>query len=302
LGSDCAIVEIQLGESKPLRQIPGDNGAIKEMWSKRLRKGPGEIHIAKHHGFESYRDRCWEFAETHDAAVLAAAVVNWIPAEPIKGKMDTKGYKAGDRINIPFVLAESVINRMRVINPKLTLIGCKMTIGASEDFLLDAARGVIRASKANVVVANDQGRDLKQKLLVYPDGCVQEFIDDWGAFYYTLLEIMADKHWHTEFTPGSNAEIINKGDPHMEKARKIFDTVADLYRDRFTQRSITSVHGAILVPVVGGGYLCTPRVKGPDFTSADAVWVAPEHSWVKRGIVISCREGFNCYALPFFHK
>jgi len=277
-----AIVELQLGESKP-RPAPGDNEALRKIWSGRIRNGPGEIHIAKHNGFDRYRDRCWKYAETHDAAVLAAAVVNWIPAEPIKGKMDTKAYKAGDVIDIPFVLAESVIGRMREINPKLTLIGCKMTIGASEEELLDAAKGVIRASKANVIVANDQGKNLKRKLLVYPDGCVQEFVDDWGTFYYTLLEIITDKHWRTEFTPGDNAEIIQKGGLPMEKARKIFDTVADLYRDRFTARDGKTVHGAILVPVVGGGYLCTPRVKGPDFTSADAVWVAPEHSWVKEG-------------------
>lgn len=277
-----AIVDLQLGESKP-RPCPGDNPAIREIWTHRLRKGPGQLVIAKHHGFDSYRDRCWEFAETHDAAVMAAAVVNWIPAEPIRGKMNTKGFKAGDTINIPFVLAESVINQMRRINPKLTLIGCKMLIKVPDDELLGAALGVVQASKANVVVANDQGRDLKRKLLVYPDRAVQEFVDDWGTFYYTLLEVITDRHWRTEFTPGDNVKIIREDGLPMEKARKIFDTVADIYRNRFTMRSRATVHGAILVPVVGGGYLCTPRVKDPDFTSADAVWVAPEHSWVKQG-------------------
>jgi len=243
----------------------------------------GKIEVKHHTGFDSYRDRCWELAETHDAAVMAAAVVNWIPAEPIKGKMDTTGYKPGDRIDIPFVLAESVIGGMRQANPKLHLIGCKMLSGAAEDALLAAARKVILASKAHVVVANDMRGGLRRKLLVYPDGCVQEFNDDWDSFYLALTEIIRDEHWQTAWTPGDNTEILSGRNRALhEKQLGIFDTVADMYRDRMTSRDIETVHGAILVPCTEG-YICTPRVKAPDFTSKDAVWVAPEYNWGSEG-------------------
>lgn len=248
-----------------------------------LLEGHPRVRVMTQDGFESYRDQCYALAETHDSAVMSAAVVNWIPADPIKGKMSTKGYKEGDHISIRLVLAERVINRMREINPKLTLIGCKMLSGGTDDDLFRESRTVFRASRSHVIVANDLRRGLRRKLLVYPDRCVHEFNNDWDGFYRELTEVIDDEYWRTEFTPGDNAKIIQESGLSMEKARKIFDTVADIYRDRFTARDGNTVHGAILVPVVGGGYLCTPRVKGPDFTSADAVWVAPETSWLKTG-------------------
>lgn len=241
------------------------------------------ITVVTHSGFADYRDKCWALAPVHGSAILAAAVVNWIPAEPVTGKMQTKGYKPGDRIDIPFVLAESVIGGMREANPSLNLVGCKMLSGATEDELLDAAHGVALASRCHVVVANDMRVGLRRKLLVYPDRCVQEFDDDWPSFYKALLLVIKDRYWRTTWTPGDNATILDHNRGLMEKAARIFDTVADLYRDRFTARDGETVHGAILVPVIGGGYLCTPRVKGPDFTALDAVWVAPEDNWERKG-------------------
>jgi len=229
------------------------------------------MHIVRHTGFEDYKAKCYEFAETHDAAVMAAAVVNWIPAEPIKGKMETHGFEEGDRIDIPFVLAPRVINQMRNVNPDLTLIGCKMLVGSERWKLQGAAHGLTLASRAHVVVANDL-TSLHQKLLVYPDRTVREFNDEWDAMYGELLAVIEDEHWHTEHTPGVNAEQILS----FPFARIVFDRVVDKYRDRFTQRDPSTAFGSLLVPVPpeeGGGYLISPRTKSGSFTSADAVFV-----------------------------
>jgi phosphopantothenoylcysteine synthetase/decarboxylase len=73
----------------------------------------GRITVVTHHGYDDYAAKCVGMASTHDAAVMAAAVVNWIPANPITGKMPTKGFKEGDIIQVPFVLAARVIDKMR---------------------------------------------------------------------------------------------------------------------------------------------------------------------------------------------
>jgi hypothetical protein len=148
-----------------------------------------------------------------------------------------------------------------------------MLIGAPEEALLDAAKGVIRASKANVVVANDQRNNPKRKLLVYPDGSVQEFVDDWHSFYYTLLETMTDLHWHTAPVPGENEKLVMA----RPAARAAFETVMIRWGEHLTQRDGETVYGSVLVPVSsgeGGGYLTTPRTKTAELRSEEAVYVA----------------------------
>lgn len=230
------------------------------------------LTVVQHKGFHDYRARCYEFAETHDAAVMASAVVNWIPLNPISGKMVTKGYKEGDVIDIPFVLAERVIDRMRKINPSLTLIGCKMLVGSTYDELIDAAyQDVILASKANVVLANDLN-DLHVKHLVYPDRCVQTFGDDWNGLYDTLWGVIQDRHWQTKHTTVTS-ESVRLNEP---RAMALFDQIVDKYRDRFMPRGDGKVFGSLLIPLGPGmGYLASPREKGTLFTSQDAVYVAP---------------------------
>ena len=39
-----------------------------------------------HTGYDSYREHCHQLAPKVDAAVMAAAVVNWIPETPFPGK------------------------------------------------------------------------------------------------------------------------------------------------------------------------------------------------------------------------
>jgi hypothetical protein len=226
-----------------------------------------DIRVIRHYGFESYQRECVSWAQDFDAAVMAAAVVNWIPANPIEGKMETKGYKPGDIINVPFILAPRVISEMRAKNPKLTLIGCKMLSGSLRDELIEAAYHVVLDAKCNVVVANDLRTGLRLKHLVYQDRTVVTHDDDFKGLYRDLLAVIMDEHYHTE-QAGTEIQV-----PHF--ARTQFDQIVEANREGFIRRDASGecVFGSVAVAIPGIGWLVSPREKGTAFTSKDAVIV-----------------------------
>lgn len=232
-----------------------------------LGKARGLLNVITHTGYHDYAAKCYQAAKTHHAAVLGAAVVNWIPAEPIKGKMPTEGFKEGDIINIPFMLAPRVINRMRTINPQLTLIGCKMLIGSTPEELLDAAYHVLLTAKCNVILANDMAGGLREKKLVYPDHSVVTHDNDFEALYADLLAVIDDVHYQSVFQGDSIRGVVE----YLSQ----FDNTVGQYRDRFVKpvAGKDMVFGAVAVRVPGTGWLCSPREKGEAFTAMDAALV-----------------------------
>lgn len=224
-----------------------------------------------HTGYESYAARCYELAPQVNAAVMAAAVVNWIPAEPIKGKMKTEGFKEGDVQHIPFMLAPRVIDRMRKLNPKLTLIGCKMTSGAEKVETLRQAYGTLLKAHCNVVVANDLS-NLKEKMLVYPDGHAR--VMGFDAMYEELGGLLNDVFYRTETeTTLPDARVRD-----IDYACMQFDQLCDQYRDRFKKRpegpgGPERVFGSLAVRIDADHFLVSPREKGVMFDSKDAVVV-----------------------------
>lgn len=231
-------------------------------------RGP-KVKIIRHNGYDSYRAQCLELAPTVDAAVMAAAVVNWIPAAPIKGKMPTTGYREGDIIQIPFVLAPRVIQGMKARNPKLTLIGCKMLIGAPYEDLIEAAySGVLLPARCNVVVANDPQAGLKNKWLVYQDRTVQHFGDSFEAFYEALEAVILDQHYETAHTLATNLALS------FPAEAELFDRIVDSNRSRFVRpvAGRDMVFGAVAVKTAEG-WLCSPREKGQQFSAKNAVLV-----------------------------
>jgi hypothetical protein len=241
--------------------------------------------IITHKGFWDYQEQCHMLAKTHDAAVMAAAVVNWIPKTPFPGKMPTSGYKPGDEMNIPFILAPRVIDGMRKANPKLTLIGCKMTIGATHDEMIEAAYHTLFWAKCHAVIANDQ-KGLRAKTVLYPDRA--QFAFDIGAeegenFYRHLEAIITDEHFATvgvapkqayDEAQLSNYRYVGGS---YDECEDLFDRIADKYRLRFghkipiNDREFTDhVFGSLAVRT-GTGALCTPRMKNVLFSKCDAV-------------------------------
>lgn len=231
-------------------------------------------HLVTHRGYWDYIDKCLTMATDHDVAVMAAAVVNWIPAEPYEGKMPTKGYQEGDVIQVPFVLAPRVIRKMKAANPKLTLVGCKMLVGVPEDELVEVAYSdVLLASRCNVVVANDMKAGLRRKLLVYPDRTVVPYDDDFDGFFRALLGVVEDVHYRTVAsadTLGGPADVVG---PAVAEARATMTRVVEAYRARFTPRTDDRVFGSVAVPLRCGGYLASPREKGAAFDGADGVLI-----------------------------
>lgn len=247
-----------------------------------------DLTIVRHKGYWEYAKQCEELAHTHDVAIMAAAVVNWIPAEPVKGKMPTKGYNEGDIINVPFVLAPRVINRMRIWNPDLTLIGCKMLIGSQPDELVEAAYDVVLKAKCNAVVANDMGNGLRLKRVVHQDRTVIDFNDDFTGFFAHLQGIIDDQHF-TTLRPEISGSTTIKGDPRFKNSIAFFNSIIDQYRDRFTHRQVGNdrVFGSLLVPTMAEGYLISPREKGEMFSSEDAAWVPAKQDFSSERIYVA---------------
>jgi hypothetical protein len=259
----------------------------------------------KHTGFDDYREICKRLAPEMDAAIMAAAVVNWIPAEPIKGKMKTEGYKVGDRINVPFYLAPRVIEEMKVANPKLTLVGCKMLSGSDRETLIEAAYGTLLHAHANVVLANDLQR-LKTKHLVYQDRAVFTYENEFDKLFASLDDVLADEHYTTSWTKTDTLPA--------SAARELFDSIVNSRRARFIHRSANSdrVFGAVLVRD-GDGYLVSPREKGEMFDSTSATRVSqvigttvrtegPAKATLNAPLLIRVAEQYKATAVVHLHE
>ena len=225
--------------------------------------------IIRHKGFEDYREKCKMLARVCDAGILAAAVVNWMPAGnyPLDHKMPTHGYEPGDLIQIPFRLMPRVIEDMKRENPNLTLIGCKLLAGAPHEDLIEAAySGVLLPARCNAVLANDLA-DLKRKVLVYPDLSTFAYENDFRRLFDDLRLLIEDTHYRTDHVL-TNWPVAKSG--------TLFDDILDKYRDRFTQRGggQDRVFGSLYLPTgdicLG---ICSPREKGSQFTAKDAVVV-----------------------------
>lgn len=212
---------------------PNDRAAVVKvareggtLYSKR--DGP-DLEIRYQSGFDDYEKQCYALAPEVDAAVMAAAVVNWIPETPFVGKMPTEGFEEGTTQNVTFRLAPRVIDRMRKLNPNINLVGCKMTSGAKPEETFLAAYKALRKSRANVVIANDL-KNLKQKTLVWPDGSSQP-MGDWEDLYDSLENALHDRFYQSrsrEKSEGYTRDDINE-------AQRIFDALVAKYQSRFTK-------------------------------------------------------------------
>lgn len=233
------------------------------------------LEIVRHRGYHDYAETCERLAPLHTAAVMAGAVVNWIPKDPYPGKMPTEGYTDGDVVSVPFVFAPRVINRMREWNPNLTLIGCKMLVGAAHDHLVEAAYKVVLAARCNAVVANDMGVGLRAKHLVHQDRTVVTYRDDFEAFFGALRDIIEDEHYRTTWTQDRIEPLLVTPTEVLERGWDAFDAIVAAHRGRFTrrERGLDFVFGAVAVRVPGFGFIVSPREKGAMFSSKDACLV-----------------------------
>jgi phosphopantothenoylcysteine decarboxylase/phosphopantothenate--cysteine ligase len=216
-----------------------------------LRERDHEVELL--HGLEygEYRRRCMELAPHMDAAVMAAAVINYMPVAPFRGKMPTNL----DKIAVELIRTPYVIDEMRRINPRLKLIGCKLTSRESRDSTVVKAQQLIDRTRSHAVIANDRD-NLKLKLLCFPDGAVLPFDDDFDGLYSELKSMIEDVHYSTT--------IVDHSLPADPGADRLMNALLDRYRSHFSQPWAGGFRnfGSVAVRRSDGLALMTPRVKG----------------------------------------
>lgn len=256
-------------------------------------RNPDLIEVVRHDGFEEYQRLCIDIAPQVDVAVMAAAVVNWIPKTAFPGKMPTKD--VGDELQITFKLAPRVLDRMKLENSKLTLIGCKLVVDGTQADLFKQAYNTLVSAKCTAVVANNL-KDLKRKYIIYRDASTHEYMlgeDPQDAFTSDLISVIEDDYYTTHgahFSSSSAYESSHHLDPDSwmdgahtvadwrfaDQAKLLFDAVANKYRACFSSRldAPEKSFGSLAVRVGDTSvYLVSPREKLATFSSEDAVFV-----------------------------
>jgi len=216
-----------------------------------------QISMIENMEYHRYKQRCEEEAKWAQAAVMTAAVINYLPEKPFRGKMPTDL----DTVDVRLIRSPYVIDEMRRINPKLKLIGCKLTSREPVESTVEKAQKLIERSKAHAVVANDK-ENLRLKLLCFPDGTVIHFDDDFDGLYEEIERMITDEHFHTV---EANQESVQ---PHV---MTIMERILDRYRSRFLKDFAGQgrAFGSIAVRAEAtGSMVVTPRIKSSMETSS----------------------------------
>jgi phosphopantothenoylcysteine decarboxylase/phosphopantothenate--cysteine ligase len=90
----------------------------------------------------------------YDVFVGCAAVSDFRPSNSHKTKIPTRNNK---KIIIEFEATSKIVNVIKKLSPKITLIAFKAEYGLSDSKLIENARQVMRSSRADLVVANHVG-------------------------------------------------------------------------------------------------------------------------------------------------
>lgn len=185
---------------------------------------------------------------TSDAAVMAAAVINYFPKFPFKGKMPTDMQGC----TVELVRTPYIIDRVRRVNPTCKLIGCKLTSGEKPRETIAKAQKLIDRSKAHAVIANDKS-NLRLKMLCFPDGAVLKFKDAFDEMYDELKRMIEDSHFRT----------ISGSANHDADASQFMDKLIGRYAGLFLKPWADGkrMFGSFAVRRSDGMMMTTPRFK-----------------------------------------
>ena len=179
-----------------------------------------------------------------DAYILAAAVANLGPLNPIEGKFPSHKYKEGDVFSIDFTIMPRVIDAIKTKYPTSTLIAYKLFDGTEEE-LIEAARHTLYDSKANVVFANSPTTAKNQKIVVTPDGST--FKVDFEQHVELIQEMLNLEHYGTRildefwYTTNQDDKYIIDNYPRTKIMDMTFGTFA--IRNREDDGFITTTRG-----------------------------------------------------------
>jgi len=87
-----------------------------------------------------------------DVVIMAAAVADYRPAEPVFSKIDSDA----EELTLRLARVPKLLPQLRSMSPRpLRVIGFKLTVGASESERLDAVDAQFKSSTVDAVVHND---------------------------------------------------------------------------------------------------------------------------------------------------
>ena len=107
-----------------------------------------------------------------DAVVHAMAVLDYIPEQPVEGKVSSHS----NEITVRFIKTPKIIKLIKVLWPGSLLISFKLEAGIPHDELMKRAYASLLENKADFVVANDQHEILGGKHPGYIINSHQELV------------------------------------------------------------------------------------------------------------------------------
>ena len=210
-----------------------------------------DIKVIYHDGLFDYQDIVLKMAPDMDAVILGGAVANLVPQTPIEGKFPSHNYNVGDVVNIPFVIAPRIIDKVKEVAPKVHLFGFKLLSNVPHEELINAAYGIVLDSKATCVFANDTN-DLTIKYAVTKERSVIKLTTDNYAEF--ILKAIEDKYFST-IVENEHLDID-------ENSLKLFKSLKDSYADKFDKLYGGKYRfGTIAVKMPDGRILTTGRGK-----------------------------------------
>ncbi|AIC15423.1 bifunctional phosphopantothenoylcysteine decarboxylase/phosphopantothenate--cysteine ligase CoaBC [Nitrososphaera viennensis] len=94
--------------------------------------------------------------EKCDVAIMAAAVSDYAPSSASAKKIDTRN---GSRLDLSLVATKKIVDEVKKASKDTFLVAFKADYGASDSTLVDKAYKKLQECGADLVVANDIGRD-----------------------------------------------------------------------------------------------------------------------------------------------
>lgn len=92
----------------------------------------------------------------YDFFICAAAISDYAPKECIEGKISSDNVK---ELHINMALTPKIIDEARKVNNKVFIVAFKAETKVSRSELIDRAYGRLQKSKADMIVANDVGKE-----------------------------------------------------------------------------------------------------------------------------------------------
>ncbi len=90
-------------------------------------------------------------AGRYDVFFHAMAVLDYVPERPLKTKIPS----GKDALMVRLAKTGKVIHLIRELSPETILVGFKLEVGATKEELVERARKMMSASRADFAVAND---------------------------------------------------------------------------------------------------------------------------------------------------